>query len=202
MRVHPAILESQQGLYIDLSDDAMDYLNRHLDHNGNADGMRHVMRHLYRSDYERRTPAGQAAIRAALQYMINCADPELRNDIVYSAPDNLWPPDDKRQLFVWWWEALFDDESYESATICDAEVVPLGVSPGGLQSDRMGAEEWEVYAILGDYEISPEIVRFPRQDGLPPGHGAPPPHRVFRRDVIQAQAQQGRLRRWLTRRRR
>jgi hypothetical protein len=63
----------------------------------------------------------------------------------------------------------------------------------------MGSEEWEIYALLCDYEISPGIVLFPRQDGLPAGHGAPPPHRVFRRDVVQGDAQQGRLRRWLSR---
>jgi hypothetical protein len=130
----------------------------------------------------------------------SCASPELRHDVVYAFNDHLWPPDDLRQLFVWWWEALFGDENYESATICDAEVVPLDFRPRDTGSDRMGAEEWEIYAIIGDHEVSPEIVLFPRQDGLPAGHGAPPPHRVFRRDVLRAAAGQGRLRRWLGRR--
>lgn len=181
MRVHPAILMSQQAAFMNLTEEALDYIVTQVDPNAGPDGMRHVMRHLYAPDYERRSDAGQAAIRAALKYMIHCADAQLLDDIAYSNPDNpVPPPDDLRQLFRLWWEALFGDEPWgDPDDLCDAEVVDLEESPGGLRQN-IGPAEAEIYKRPLGREISPDIVLFPRTDGLPPGHGAPPPDRVLR----------------------
>lgn len=170
MRIHTAMLMEQQGAYIDLSDEAIDYLATNLDP-ANVDGIRHVMRHLYGADQKHRSEAGQAAVRNALLYALNCVEPSRLDGLIEDPYDPIPRPRDMRLFFEWWWQALFDDESYHAPEICSAEVAEF-MAPLGAAGDKQD-----------DRQISHEVLKFPRTDGLPPGNGAPPPERLNRYDA-------------------
>jgi hypothetical protein len=169
MKIYPGMLMEQQGAYIDLSDEAIEYLATNLEPD-NLDGIKHVMRHLYGADQARRGETGQAAVRNALLYALNCVEPARLDGLIEDPYDPIPRPrlQAMRQHFTMWWEALFGDEPYEAPGICTAEV-----------ADRM--ENYDhVTDKQGPKQISPEVLNFPRTDGRPPGHGAPPPDRIAR----------------------
>lgn len=167
MKIYTGMLMEQQGAYIDLSEEAIAYLRNNL-HLDNVAGIKHVMRHLYVADYERRGDVGQSAIRAALLYALNCVDPARLNGLIEDPYDPIPRPRDMRMFFTWWWEALFGDESFEAPEICSAEVAPF--------LDDIG----HVIDVQGHKDVSPDVVKFPRTDGHPPGYGAPPPDKISR----------------------
>lgn len=175
MRIYPIILYALTPTYTSLSAEAIEYLWHELD-SDNADGMRHVMRHLFLPSYLTFDEEGRELIKVALQWVINCADEYQYADLISEEPDlPFWAGEgEERAWFILWWESLFGDEDWHAPALCQQEVDHLGLEP-------LGKVPSHVYAARsGRAVISPEVVNFPRTDGLPPGHGAPPPERVLR----------------------
>jgi hypothetical protein len=169
VKIYPAMLMEQHGAYIDLSDEAIEYLATNLDPD-NIEGIRHVMRHLYGADQARRGETGQAAVRNALLYALNCAEPADLAGFIEDPYDPIPRPrlGDMRRHYVLWWEALFGDDSHEAPDICSADVVDFMENIDHVVDKQ------------GDRDISPDVLRFPRTDGRPPGSGAPPADRISR----------------------
>jgi hypothetical protein len=169
MKIYTGMLREQQGSYIVLSEEAIEYLRSNL-HSDNVEGIKHVMRHLYVADYEHRGQIGREAIRSALLYALNCVEPARLDGLIEDPYDPIPRPplEDMRQHFAMWWEVLFGDESYEAPEICSAEVPDSSVSLA------------EIIDLQTEMQVSPEVLNFPRTEGRPPGHGAPPPDKIAR----------------------
>lgn len=129
---------------------------------GYEEAVRHVIRYTLVPMYEGIGPRQAAHIKEILQWALNCASDE---ELIQLNGAQDWVLDDTdppRLFFESWWKELFGDEDWRSDDICDAELV-YGNPPSEL---RDGRSTW-------DEQIDPEVLRFPRRDGRPPGHGAP-----------------------------
>lgn len=169
VRIYPDILGEHTTVFSRLSREAYDYLFHELDA-ANTDGIRHAMRHLFLPAYLAFNETGRRYTKEGLQWTINCATQRQLDALISADPDMpFWPVDGKeREWFIHWWEALFGDEEWRCEDICREDVDHREEAPRDAFVGRKR-----------HFDLSPEVVNFPRTDGLPPGHGAPPPDRVF-----------------------
>lgn len=147
------------GVY--LTDDAKEYLVKNLDAT-HEEAVRHVIRHTLVPTY-RSTRGKQARhVKDVLEWYLNCATEEQCDRFLAADPE--WPvggTDPPRLFFQWWWQELFGDEDWRSGRLCDA-TLDIGNPPNELEDGF----NWPP-------PIDPEVLRFPRRDGQPPGAGAP-----------------------------
>lgn len=161
LRLYETVLDDQftPGWYF--SNEAALYIADNIDL-AYEDAVRHVIRYTLVPMFKGLGPRQSEHIKQILQWALNCAsDAELiqLNGAQDWVLDDTDPP---RLLFEWWWKELFGDESWVNPDICDAELV-YDEPPTELMDGRSAWDE----------VIDPEVLRFPRRDGLPPGHGAP-----------------------------
>lgn len=160
-RLYQRLLDIQFTLGWFFTDEAGMYIARNIDL-GYEDAVRHVLRYTLIPMYETLGPSSAAHLKEILEWALNCAsDAELiqLNGTQDWILDDTDPP---RLLFEWLWKELYGDEPWQRDEICDAELV-YGALPPELKDRTKQWTEW----------IDPEVLRFPRRDGLPPGHGAP-----------------------------
>lgn len=171
MKVYPEVL-MQHTADTTLSREARGYLEEHLDPE-NDDALRHVIHHLYLPEFNTYSDTTKDHYKRALQWMINCADGAWLGEVADWDPDTVVPaPSNPRRLFTAWWQALFGDEPSESPDLC-AACDPVPIDSGTLDG---------IYEGHGHYVVAPEVLNFPRSDGHPPGHEAPP--NVYREGFV------------------
>ena len=131
------------------------------------DAVRHVIRYTLAPMYQGISATRAQHIKDILRWALNCADDEQLWQLNGAQDWILDDTDPPRLFFEWWWKELFGDETWRADDICDAELVH-----GNPPPELRGRSSWNEL-------IDPEVLRFPRRDGLPPGHGAPAdPNRV------------------------
>lgn len=161
------ILNEQFSCGWSFSDDAVLYVMNNLDL-ADEEAVRHVIRHTLVPMFRGTGPRTAEHVKEILQWALNCASDDQLIQLNAVEDWVIGDTDPPRLFFEWWWSELFGDEDWRADGICDAELV--GVNP---PSELRGvAYQW-------DERLDPEVLRFPRRDGLPPGHGAPAdPNRV------------------------
>ena len=158
-RLYETVLDEQftPGWYF--SDEAGLYIADNIDLS-NEDAVRHVIRYTLVPMYRGLSAARAEHLKDILRWALNCADDEQLWQLNGAQDWILDDTDPPRLLFEWWWKELFGDEDWRDEDICDAELV-YGNPPPELRGSA-----WNEV-------IDPEVLRFPRHDGLPPGYGAP-----------------------------
>lgn len=144
-----------------LTDEAKEYLATHLDMADEA-AVRHVIRHTLAPAYAVAGEREAREVKDLLEWYLNCATEERCKRFLASDPE--WPvanTNPPRLFFQWWWRELFGDEDWHSDRLCGADLYEHD-PPDGVH----GQIEWPP-------PIDPEVLRFPRRDGKPPGAGAP-----------------------------
>lgn len=144
-----------------LSEDAKEYLYEHLDM-GYEDAVRHVIRYTLVPAYKATDPKQAQHVKDVLEWYLNCATEEQCDGLLAADPE--WVTgytDPPRLFFQWWWQELFGDEDWRSDRLCDAEL-----NESNPPEELRGGFNWPP-------PIDPEVLRFPRRDGKPPGAGAP-----------------------------
>lgn len=152
-------LDPQFVLTNQLSDEAHAYF--HLDE-GEA-VIRYLIRHFLVPAYRASTERVQEQARECLLWYAHCATDEQRQDVIDQQGYG-WPgaiPQPNRLFFQWWWEELFTEPLPDAGDVCEAEV--RSATP----------EEWTREDHWPSVTLDPDVVKFPRRDGKPPGFGAP-----------------------------
>lgn len=160
-RLYTLLFHGQFTLGYNFSNEAALYIAENLDL-GYEDAVRHVLRYTVVPMYDSLGPRRAQHIKDILRWALNCAS---HDDLILLNSAQDWileDTDPPRLLFEWWWRELFGEEDWRDDAPCDAELVG-GNSPEELSDGKRPWPEW----------IDPEVLRFPRRDGLPPGHGAP-----------------------------
>lgn len=159
--LYEVLLDEQFSSGWSFSDEAKLYIMNNLDL-ANEAAVRHIIRHTLVPMFRGTGPRLAQHVKEILQWALNCASEQQLVQLNGVEDWVLGDTDPPRLFFEWWWAELFGDEDWRSKDICDAELVG-GNPPSEL---RDAPYSW-------DERLDPEVLRFTRRDGLPPGHGAP-----------------------------